>query len=643
VSAKIFPDFPKIKPKQAEKTDEKIGKPLLSWVKEPEDVRKLQTEELSWLADEVREKILETVSLTGGHLGAGLGVVELTIALHYVFNTPNDKLIWDVGHQCYPHKMLTKRADKLHTLRTKDGLSGFTNRSESEFDPFGAGHSSTSISAGLGMAVARDLDKKDNNVVCVIGDGSMSAGMAFEAMNNAGTQGSKLIVILNDNEMSISTPVGSLSAYLSELISSKPYLTLRQMAMDLTKKFPRVKKAEEFARGLVTGGTLFEELGFYYVGPIDGHNFEHLVPILKNIRDAEDTGPVLIHVVTKKGHGYGPAERAPSKYHGVTKFDVKTGEFNKPESDIPTYTQAFSKAICDEAKKDDKILAITAAMPAGTGLDKFKEDFPERFFDVGIAEQHAVTFAAGLACEGFKPYVAIYSSFMQRAYDQLVHDVALQNLPVRFMLDRAGFVGADGATHHGTFDLAFSCNLPNVVVMAPSSQQELINMVALSTNINDKPCIIRYPRGAGHDLELCKANETLQIGKGKIVKTGKKAAILSVGTRLDEALKAAEMLEEEGISVSVADARFAKPFDKEMVEKLAKEHDILLSVEEGSSGGFGSHIMQFLSDKGLLDGELKFRQMCINDEFVSHASVKQQYDEVGLQAEHMKEKIKSLI
>ncbi|MDH5748409.1 MAG: 1-deoxy-D-xylulose-5-phosphate synthase [Rhodospirillales bacterium] len=614
--------------------------PLLDKVSDPSDIRGFTDEQLIQLAGELRDETIRVVSITGGHLGASLGVIELTIALHHVFNTPDDRLIWDVGHQCYPHKILTGRRDRMHTLRQGGGISGFTKRSESPYDPFGAGHSSTSISSGLGMAVARDLMGKENNVIAVIGDGAMSAGMAYEAMNNAGSMDSRLIVILNDNDMSIAPPVGAMSAYLSRLISSKKFRSLRHFLAEMAKKFPRpleeaARKAEEYARGLVTGGTLFEELGFYYVGPIDGHNLEHLLPILKNLRDDKEPGPVLLHVVTHKGHGYTPAEESPDKYHGVGKFDVVTGKIHKSVSNAPSYTKIFSEALIKEAEIDDKILAITAAMPSGTGLDAFASRFPERTFDVGIAEQHAVTFAAGLASEGYKPFAAIYSTFLQRGYDQLVHDVAIQKLPVRFAIDRAGLVGNDGATHAGAYDLAYLCCLPGLVVMAPSDEAELMHMVATAAGINDGPSAIRYPRGEGVGIELPAKGEALEIGKGRIVREGSTVAILSLGTRMQESLAAADDLAARGLSATVADARFAKPIDEDLIRRLAESHEVLVTVEEGSVGGFGAQVMQFMANEGLFDNSLKFRAIILPDVFVDQDSPSKQYETVGLTAPHI--------
>jgi 1-deoxy-D-xylulose-5-phosphate synthase len=614
--------------------------PLLDTVKVPADIRKLEEGQLRQLADELRAETIDAVSTTGGHLGAGLGVVELTVAIHYIFDTPHDRLIFDVGHQCYPHKILTGRRDRIRTLRQGGGLSGFTKRSESEYDPFGAAHSSTSISSGLGMKVGSDLQGIPRNVVCVIGDGSMSAGMAYEAMNNAGSMDARLIVILNDNDMSIAPPVGALSAHLSRLISSKPYRSLRHLGGVIAHKFPKsveqaAKKAEEYARGLVTGGTLFEELGFYYVGPIDGHNLEHLLPILKNVRDAEDSGPILIHCVTQKGKGYEPAEKSDDKYHGVGKFDVITGTQQKGISNAPSYTKVFAQSLIKEAEKDDRICAITAAMPSGTGLDLFGARFPERTFDVGIAEQHGVTFAAGLATEGMKPFAAIYSTFLQRGYDQVVHDVAIQQLPVRFAIDRAGVVGADGSTHCGAFDLTYLGCLPNFVIMAAADEAELVHMVATAVQIDDRPSAFRYPRGDGVGVEMPSVGKPLQIGKGRILREGTAVAILSLGTRLAESLKAAEDLAARGLSTTVADARFMKPLDEEMIRRLATEHEVLITVEEGSIGGFGSHVLQFLATQGLLDSGLKVRPMCLPDVFLEQDSQFNQYELAGLNARHI--------
>jgi 1-deoxy-D-xylulose-5-phosphate synthase len=616
-------------------------KPLLDQVQTPADLKALDPSQLRQFTDELRQEMIEAVSITGGHLGAGLGVVELTVALHYLFDTPDDRLIWDVGHQAYPHKILTGRRDRIRTLRQGGGLSGFTKRSESPYDPFGAAHSSTSISAGLGMAVARDLAGKKNHVIAVIGDGAMSAGMAYEAMNNAGAMNSRLIVILNDNNMSIAPPVGAMSAYLARLLSSKSFRHLRNLGKEITEHFPRrlketARRAEEYARGLVTGGgTMFEEMGFYYVGPIDGHNLEHLLPVLKNVRDDDEGGPVLIHVVTQKGHGYAPAEQAADKYHGVTKFDVITGVQSKPVSNAPSYTSIYAKALMQEAELDDKIVAITAAMPSGTGLDKFGKRFPDRCFEVGIAEQHGVTFAAGLATEGFKPFCTIYSTFLQRAYDQVVHDVAIQQLPVRFAMDRAGLVGADGATHAGAYDVAYLGCLPGFVIMAPSDEAELMHMVATAVAIDDRPSAFRYPRGDGVGVEMPAKGQILPIGKGRIIREGTKVAILSFGTRLKEACMAAEELGTRGLSTTVADARFAKPLDEDLIRRLAAEHEVLITVEEGSVGGFGSHVLQFLAITGQLDNGPKIRPMVLPDHFIDHNKPELQYDEAALNAKHI--------
>ncbi len=611
--------------------------PLLDTVDIPADIRRLRADQLRQLADELRQETISAVSVTGGHLGAGLGVVELTVALHYVFDTPKDRLIWDVGHQAYPHKIVTGRRGRIRTLRQEGGLSGFTRRAESEYDPFGAAHSSTSISAGLGMAVARDLAGGNNNVIAVIGDGAMSAGMAYEAMNNAGALRSRLIVVLNDNDMSIAPPVGALSGHLSRLLSGRPYVTLRNLGRSFAESLPKplemaARRAEEFARGFVAGGTLFDELGFYYVGPVDGHNLDHLLPVLKNARDSQLDKPILVHVVTKKGKGYPPAEASDDKYHGVVKFDVVTGKQSKPVANAPQYTAVFAKALIAEAETDRKIVAITAAMPSGTGLDKFAERFPERHFDVGIAEQHGVTFAAGLACEGYKPFAAIYSTFLQRGYDQVVHDVAIQNLPVRFAIDRAGLVGADGATHAGSFDVAYLGCLPNFVVMAAADELELMHMVATAAAIDDRPSAFRYPRGEGVGIELPARGAPLEVGKGRIVREGTKIAILSFGARLGECLVAAEDLAAKGLSTTVADARFAKPLDTELVGRLAREHEVLITIEEGSVGGFASHVLQHLATNGLLDHGLKVRPMILPDRFIDHAAPAKQYEQAGLNA-----------
>ena len=610
--------------------------PLLDQIGSPADLRELNESDLNQLADELRAETISAVSVTGGHLGAGLGVVELTVALHYVFDTPNDRIVWDVGHQAYPHKILTGRRDRIRTLRQGGGLSGFTKRSESEYDAFGAAHSSTSISAGLGMAVARDLSHGSGHVVAVIGDGAMSAGMAYEAMNNAGALGSRLIVILNDNDMSIAPPTGAMSAYLARLVSGHTYRSLRGAAKQLARRLPqffydKAKRTEEYGRGFWTGGTLFEELGFYYVGPIDGHNLDHLLPILKNARDMQD-GPVLVHVVTKKGKGYPPAEAADDKYHGVSAFDVITGAQAKPKSNAPTYTRVFGEALVEAARRDDKIVGITAAMPDGTGIDRLKRAFPERTFDVGIAEQHAVTFAAGLATEGFRPFCAIYSTFLQRAYDQTVHDVAIQNLPVRFAIDRAGLVGADGATHAGAFDIAYLSCLPNMTVMAAADEAELVHMVATAAAHDSGPIALRYPRGEGVGVDLPEHGEPLTIGKGRVVREGSRIAILSLGARLHEALKAAEDLAARGLSTTVADARFAKPLDRDLILRLASTHKLLITVEEGAIGGFGSHVLTLLSEAGALENGLKVRTMTLPDKFLDHDKPERMYAAAGLDA-----------
>jgi len=615
--------------------------PLLDTVHSPADLKGMNLDQLRQLTDELRNDVVRHVSRTGGHLGASLGVMELTVGLHHVFNAPDDKIIWDVGHQCYPHKVLTGRRDQMGTLRQDGGISGFTKRTESEYDPFGAGHSSTSISAGLGMAVARDLKGGNNHVIAVIGDGSITAGMAYEAMNNAGALDSRLIVILNDNDMSIAPPVGAMSYYLSELLTSTTLKSFRHSAKDLVKKLPgslarTVKDAESAARKMVTGGSnIFSDLGFYYVGPIDGHNLDHVVSVLENLRDDKDPGPVLLHIKTKKGHGYAPAENSADKYHGVSKFDVVTGKQQKTKSNAPSYTGTFAKALIKEAETDEKIVGITAAMPSGTGLDKFSERFPDRMFDVGIAEQHAVTFAAGLAAEGFKPFCAIYSTFLQRGYDQLVHDAVLQHLPVRFAIDRAGLVGADGPTHAGSFDIAYLCTLPDIVVMAPSDEAELMHMVATSAQIDDCASALRYPRGEGVGVDLPEKGSVLEIGKGRIVKEGGSVAILSYGTRLAEALLAAEKLEALGLATTVADARFAKPIDRDLVRNLANNHEVLITVEEGSAGGFGAHVVQYMLSEGLMDGALKVRCLTMEDKFVDHGNVHQQYEAAGINASGM--------
>ncbi|MFL5137610.1 MAG: 1-deoxy-D-xylulose-5-phosphate synthase [Microvirga sp.] len=613
-----------------------VNTPLLDTITTPEDLRRLPETQLRAVADELRAETIDAVSVTGGHLGAGLGVVELTVALHYVFDTPRDRLVWDVGHQAYPHKILTGRRERIRTLRQGGGLSGFTRRAESEFDPFGAAHSSTSISAALGMAVARDLSGRPHNVVAVIGDGAMSAGMAYEAMNNAGAMHSRLIVILNDNDMSIAPPTGAMSSYLARLVSGGTYRSIRHAAKQLARKLPKffyekAHRAEEYARGFWTGGTLFEEMGFYYVGPIDGHNLDHLLPVLKNVRDAE-TGPILVHVVTQKGKGYAPAENSADKYHGVVTFDVVTGAQAKPRSNAPSYTRVFAESLLKEARKDEKIVAVTAAMPSGTGLDLFGKEFPDRTFDVGIAEQHAVTFAAGLATDGYKPFCTIYSTFLQRAYDQVVHDVAIQKLPVRFALDRAGLVGADGPTHAGAFDVAYLGCLPGFVVMAAADEAELVHMVATAAAHDDGPIAFRYPRGEGVGVEMPEVGLPLPIGKGRIVREGGRVAILSLGTRLSESLRAADELEARGLSTTVADARFVKPLDEDLVLRLARDHEVLITIEEGAIGGFGAQVLQLLAERGALDQGLKVRAMMLPDRFIEHEKPERMYAEAGLDA-----------
>jgi 1-deoxy-D-xylulose-5-phosphate synthase len=610
--------------------------PLLDRIHFPRDLKNLSTEQLKQLAGELRSETIDAVAKTGGHLGAGLGVVELTVALHYVFDAPGDRLIWDVGHQSYPHKILTGRRDRIRTLRQGGGLSGFTKRAESDYDPFGAAHSSTSISAALGMAVARDLEGKKHNVVAVIGDGAMSAGMAYEAMNNAGARNERLIVILNDNDMSIAPPVGAMSAYLARLISGKTYRTLRDIGKQLARHLPKffeekAGRAEEFARGFWTGGTLFEELGFYYVGPIDGHNLDHLLPVLRNVRDAE-AGPILVHVVTQKGKGYAPAETSADKYHGVVKFDVATGAQAKSKSLAPQYTKVFGESLIKEARKDDKIVAITAAMPSGTGLDLFAKEFPSRCFDVGIAEQHAVTFAGGLATDGFKPFAAIYSTFLQRAYDQVVHDIAIQRLPVRFAIDRAGLVGADGPTHAGAFDVTYLGCLPGFVLMAAADEAELVHMVATAVAIDDRPSALRYPRGEGLGVPMPVEGKPLEIGKGRIIQEGHKVALLSYGARLGECLKAAKELTALGLSATVADARFAKPLDVGLLARLAREHEVLVTIEEGAIGGFGTYVLQALAEQGLLDHGLRIRCMILPDQFIDQDTPAAMYAQAGLDA-----------
>jgi len=614
----------------------------------PADLRKLSESQLQDLSNELRAEMISAVSQTGGHLGAGLGVVELTVALHYVFDTPNDKLIWDVGHQTYPHKILTGRKSKIKTLRQGNGLSGFTKRSESEYDPFGAAHSSTSISSALGIAEANKLSNKSNNVIAVIGDGAISAGMAYEAMNNAGASKTKMIVVLNDNDMSIAKPVGAMRTYLAKLFSGKIYFSLRETFKLITSAFSKrfsanAGKAEDFLRSAVTGGTLFNSLGFYYVGPIDGHDLDTLVPILKNARDSKHQGPIMIHVKTQKGKGYSFAEKASDHYHGVSKFNVVTGEQVKSGVNLPAYTKVFANTLVKHAEKDSKIVGITAAMPGGTGMDIFAKQFPKRMFDVGIAEQHAVTFAAGLSTENYKPYVAIYSTFLQRAYDQVVHDVAIQSLPVRFAIDRAGLVGADGSTHAGSFDITYLSTLPNFIVMAPSNESEFIKMINTSVHINDKPCAIRYPRGTGVGLELPTIDETIEIGKGRVIQNGKQVCILSLGTRLEECKIAAEKLKIKGINPTIIDARFAKPLDQELILKCAREHDLMITIEEGSIGGFGSHVKNLLAEKGIFDKGLKFRSMTLPDIFIEQDDPKKMYDVAGLNASQISKKIHDVL
>jgi 1-deoxy-D-xylulose-5-phosphate synthase len=617
--------------------------PLLDNIKNPQDLKKLQVSELKTLAEELRVELVDAVSVTGGHLGAGLGVIELTIAIHYLFDTPNDRLVWDVGHQSYPHKILTERRDRIRTLRKNGGLSGFTKRSESIYDPFGTAHSSTSISASLGMAVARDLDKRNNNVIAVIGDGAMSAGMAYEAMNNAGSMNSRLIVILNDNDMSIAPPVGAMRSYLAKLLSGKTYIGFRGFLKKIASIFPRSIKTraarfEEYFRGLAVGGTLFDELGFYYVGTIDGHNFDQLIPVLKNVRDSKHNGPFLVHAITQKGKGYRPAENSEDKFHGVNKFDVITGAQAKPTTTTPTFTKVYGDTLAKHGEVDSKIVAITGAMPSGTGVDIFSKKFPTRAFDVGIAEQHAVTFAAGLATEGYKPFATIYSTFLQRAYDQVVHDVAIQSLPVRFAIDRAGLVGADGPTHAGSFDITYLATLPNFIVMAPSDEAELVRMINTAVSINDRPSAFRYPRGNGYGVNLPGINELLEIGKGKVVKKGTKVCLLSLGTRLQECIKAAQQLDAKGISTTVIDARFAKPLDEQLILDSAKTHEVLITIEEGSIGGFGSHVSHLLAERGIFDKGLKFRSMILPDIFIEQDTPERMYDFAELNALHISKK-----
>ena len=614
----------------------------------PTDLKKISEKDLPKVANEVRGEMIDAVSQTGGHLGAGLGVVELTVALHYVFDTPNDKLIWDVGHQSYPHKILTGRKDKIRTLRQGDGLSGFTKRTESEYDPFGAAHSSTSISSALGIAEANKLENKSSNVIAVIGDGAISAGMAYEAMNNAGASKTKIIVILNDNDMSIAKPVGAMRTYLAKLLTGKIYFSFRETIKLITSAFSKrfsakAGKAEDFLRSAFTGGTMFNSLGFYYVGPIDGHDLSTLIPILKNARDSNHEGPIMIHIKTQKGKGYSYAEKAKDHYHGVSKFNVDTGEQNKSGSNLPSYTKVFANTLVKHAKKDSKIVGITAAMPGGTGMDIFGKEFPKRMFDVGIAEQHAVTFAAGMATEGYKPYAAIYSTFLQRAYDQVVHDVAIQSLPVRFAIDRAGLVGADGSTHAGSFDITYLSTLPNFIVMAASDEAELVKMINTSVDINDRPSAIRYPRGVGVGVELPSIEEKVEIGKGRIIQNGSQVCLLNLGTRLEECKLAAEYLKQKGVSTTIVDARFAKPLDEELIIKCAREHEILVSIEEGSIGGFGSHVKNLLAEKGIFDKGLKFRSMNLPDKFIEQNTPEKMYEIAGLNASQISEKILDIL
>ncbi len=614
----------------------------------PSDLRKISEKDLPKVAKEVRDEMIDAVSQTGGHLGAGLGVVELTVALHYVFDTPNDKLIWDVGHQSYPHKILTGRKDKIRTLRQGNGLSGFTKRTESEYDPFGAAHSSTSISSALGIAEANKLENKSSNVIAVIGDGAISAGMAYEAMNNAGASKTKMIVILNDNDMSIAKPVGAMRTYLAKLLTGKIYFSFRETIKLITSAFSKrfsanAGKAEDFLRSAFTGGTMFNSLGFYYVGPIDGHDLSTLIPILKNARDSNHEGPIMIHIKTQKGKGYSYAEKAKDHYHGVSKFNVDTGEQNKSGSNLPSYTKVFANTLIKHAKKDSKIVGITAAMPGGTGMDIFGKEFPKRMFDVGIAEQHAITFAAGMATEGYKPYAAIYSTFLQRAYDQVVHDVAIQSLPVRFAIDRAGLVGADGSTHAGSFDITYLSTLPNFIVMAASDEAELVKMINTSVDIDDRPTAIRYPRGVGVGVELPSIEEKIEIGKGRIIQNGSQVCLLSLGTRLEECKLAAEHLKQKGVSTTIIDARFAKPLDEELIIKCAREHEILISIEEGSIGGFGSHVKNLLAEKGIFDKGLKFRSMNLPDKFIEQDTPNKMYEIAGLNASQISKKILDIL
>jgi len=621
---------------------------LIKQINFPADLRKFKKDDLKQISDQLRDELIDVVSETGGHLGAGLGVVELTVALHYVFNTPKDKLVWDVSHQCYPHKIITGRRDRIKTLRKGGGLSGFTKRTESEYDPFGAAHSSTSISSTLGMAVAKKLSNDKNNVIAVIGDGAMSAGMAYEAMNNAGALKSKLIVVLNDNDMSIARPVGAMSNYLAKLLSGKLYFSFRETVKMVINAFSKrfsqkAGKAEDMLRNIVTGGTLFSELGFYYVGPIDGHDVENLVQIFENVKNSNHEGPILIHVRTQKGKGYKPAEESGDKYHGVSKFNVSTGEQTKSKSNAPSYTKVFAETLIKHAEQDTKIIGITGAMPSGTGINLFEKKFPERTFDVGIAEQHAVTFAAGLATEGYKPYAAIYSTFLQRAYDQVVHDVALQSLPVRFAIDRAGLVGADGPTHAGSFDITYLSTLPNFVVMAASDEAELVKMINTSVNINDRPSAFRYPRGNGVGINLPSINETLEIGKGRVIQEGKKVALLNFGTRLEQCKEASENLLKKGITCTIVDARFAKPLDEKLIMEVASNHEVLITIEEGSIGGFGSHVMQFLSDRGVFDKGLKFRSMILPDTFIDQDTPEKMYKIAGLDSQSIASKVEETL
>jgi 1-deoxy-D-xylulose-5-phosphate synthase len=625
-----------------------MNKKLLDQINYPTDLRKLKVNQLRQVSDELRNELIDVVSETGGHLGAGLGVVELTVALHYVFNTPKDKLVWDVSHQCYPHKIITGRKNEIRTLRKGGGLSGFTKRLESEYDPFGAAHSSTSISSSLGMAVAKKLSNDKNNVVAVIGDGAMSAGMAYEAMNNAGALKSKLIVVLNDNDMSIARPVGALSKYLAKLLSGKIYFSFRETIKLITSAFSKrfsqkAGKAEDLLRGIVSGGTLFNELGFFYIGPVDGHDIENLTSILENVKNSNHEGPILIHAITKKGKGYKPAEESGDKYHGVSKFNILTGEQKKGKTNVPSYTKVFAETLIKHAEKDTKIIGITGAMPDGTGLNLFEKKFPDRMFDVGIAEQHAVTFAAGLTTEGYKPFAAIYSTFLQRAYDQVIHDVAIQSLPVRFAIDRAGLVGADGPTHAGSFDVTFLSTLPNFVVMAASDESELVKMINTSVKINDRPSAFRYPRGNGIGIELPGISDILEIGKGRIIKEGKKVAILNFGARLEECKLASEVLKKKGVDITIVDARFAKPLDEKLIIEIATSHEVVISIEEGSVGGFGSHVMQLLSDRGVFDRGLKFRSMILPDIFIDQDSPEKMYERAGLDSQSIVNKIEQTL